>query len=66
MATYPLPKIQAPPSIADNEALLIANGDLRLSALMPQIESLREHPGAMVREAAGRALSLAQNGTRVT
>jgi AAA family ATP:ADP antiporter len=41
-------------------------GDLNLSALMPQIESLREHPGAIVREAAGRALSLAQKGTRVT
>jgi AAA family ATP:ADP antiporter len=41
-------------------------GELRLAALMPQIESLREHPGAIVREAALRASMLAQNGTRVT
>jgi hypothetical protein len=41
-------------------------GDLGLTALMPQIESLREHPGAIVREAALRAERLAQNGTRVT
>jgi len=41
-------------------------GDLGLAALMPQIESLREHPGAIVREAAARAAILAQNGTRVT
>ncbi len=30
-------------------------GELRLAALMPQIESLRDHPGAIVREAALRA-----------
>jgi AAA family ATP:ADP antiporter len=41
-------------------------GDLGLTTLMPQIESLREHPGAIVREAALRAERLAQNGTRVT
>lgn len=29
---YTLPQITTPPSIAENEALLIANGDLRLSA----------------------------------
>jgi AAA family ATP:ADP antiporter len=40
--------------------------ELGLAALMPQIERLREHPGAIVREAAVRALMLAQNGTRVT
>ena len=32
MTTYSLPDIQTPPSVADNEVLLIANGDLRLSA----------------------------------
>ena len=41
-------------------------GELGLAALRPQIESLREHPGAIVREAALRAERLAQNGTRVT
>lgn len=41
-------------------------GELGLIALMPQIESLRDHPGAIVREAAVRASMLAQNGTRVT
>ncbi len=41
-------------------------GELRLTTLMPQIESLREHPGAIVREAALRASMLVQNGTRVT
>jgi len=41
-------------------------GELGLDALMPQIESLRDHPGAIVREAALRASMLAQNGTRVT
>ncbi|HLE71714.1 MAG TPA: hypothetical protein VJH87_18690 [Vicinamibacteria bacterium] len=41
-------------------------GELGLAALMPQIESLRKHPGAIVREAALRASTLAQNGTRVT
>jgi AAA family ATP:ADP antiporter len=43
-----------------------AKGELGLAALMPQIESLREHPGAIVREAALRASELRQNGTRVT
>ncbi len=32
MASYPIPQVTVPPSIADNEAVLIANGDLRLSA----------------------------------
>jgi hypothetical protein len=32
MATYQLPRISEPPSIGANEAILIANGDLRLSA----------------------------------
>jgi hypothetical protein len=41
-------------------------GELRLTSLLPQIESLRDHPGAIVREAAVRASILAQNGTRVT
>ena len=41
-------------------------GELGLKALLPTIESLRVHPGAIVREAAARAAILAQNGTRVT
>jgi AAA family ATP:ADP antiporter len=41
-------------------------GDLGLEALMPQVEGLRHHPGAIVREAAERAERLAQKGTRVT
>ncbi len=41
-------------------------GELGLASLRTQIESLREHPGAIVREAALRASTLAQNGTRVT
>lgn len=41
-------------------------GDLGLTALMPQIERLHDHKGAIVREAALRATTLAQNGTRVT
>ena len=32
MTPYPVPQVTAPPTIADNEAILIANGDLRLSA----------------------------------
>ncbi len=39
-------------------------GELRIKGLTAQIEGLREHQGAIVREAALR--SLAQNGTRVT
>ena len=41
-------------------------GELGLASLRPQIERLLEHPGAIVREAALRASTLAQNGTRVT
>jgi AAA family ATP:ADP antiporter len=41
-------------------------GELGLASLRMQIESLRAHPGAIVREAALRASTLAQNGTRVT
>jgi hypothetical protein len=41
-------------------------GELRLASLRTDVESLREHPGAIVREAALRASTLAQNGTRVT
>jgi hypothetical protein len=40
--------------------------ELRVTGLMTQIESLREHRGSIVREAALRALALAQGGTRVT
>jgi hypothetical protein len=40
--------------------------ELGVTGLMPQIESLREHRGSIVREAALRALALAQSGTRVT
>ncbi len=32
-------------------------GELRLKSLQPRIESLRDHPGAIVREAAARAFS---------
>jgi hypothetical protein len=41
-------------------------GELGLKALLPTIERLKVHPGAIVREAAMRASMLAQNGTRVT
>jgi AAA family ATP:ADP antiporter len=41
-------------------------GELGLAALKAQIESLREHPGSIVREAARRASTLSQNGARVT
>jgi hypothetical protein len=41
-------------------------GELGLASLMPQLETLLDHPGAIVREAALHATTLAQNGTRVT
>jgi AAA family ATP:ADP antiporter len=41
-------------------------GELAADALMSEIESLRGHRSAIVREAAARAAALAQNGTRVT
>jgi AAA family ATP:ADP antiporter len=41
-------------------------GELQVAGLIRELESLRDHPGSIVREAAVRALTLAQNGTSRT